>query len=156
MHKKSTRKVVARNKKASFDYDIKKTFLAGIVLKGHEVKSAKKGQISLKGAFVRVMNGEVWLLNAHIARWSHANVKDYDPTRRRKLLLKKREINELVNFQEVKKMTIVPLKAIVIRGQVKIDIGVGKGRKKYDKRRKIKEREMKKQLKTDFKKDKYF
>jgi len=143
------KKIVARNKKARFDYDIGKTYTAGIILKGYEVKSAMCSQVSLRDSFVRVERGEVWLINAHIAKWKFASLKDYDPKAKRKLLLNKREIRELQIAQDAKKMSIIPLEMYIEHRKLKLKIGTGKGRKKYDKRRKIKEREMKKQLKED-------
>jgi SsrA-binding protein len=156
MRNRSSNKTIAQNKRARYDYDILTTYQAGIVLEGFEVKSSKSGQMSLKESFIRVENGEVWLINAHIGLWQHAQVPDYDPTRRRKLLLSKREIRNLTIQQDAKRMSLVPIKAFIKKGRVKILFGVGKGRKKYDKRRKIKEREMKKQIDSDLaKKDRF-
>lgn len=154
--KTSSKKIIARNRRARFNYDISEKYIAGIVLTGQEVKSVKQGQISLKESFIRVERGEVWLLNAHITQWQHSSLKEYDPQHRRKLLLQKREIRELLAAQEGKSMTIVPVTVFLQNGLVKVEIGVGKGRKKYDKRAKIKEREMKQQVQQDLSRNKYF
>ena len=130
----SNKKVVARNKRARYDYEISKTLVAGLVLKGYEVKSAKHGQVSLRDSFVRVEQGEVWLVNAHVSLWKFARVKDYEPRSRRKLLLKKREIRELEIAQDAKRMAIIPLELFIERRRLKLKIGIGKGRKKFDKR----------------------
>ena len=95
MQARSSKKVVAKNRRANFDYDIQETYSAGIVLRGAEVKSAKLGSVSLKESFVRVERGEVWLINAHISSWKYARNLDYDPKMRRKLLLNRREIKKL-------------------------------------------------------------
>lgn len=141
--------VVARNKKAYFNYSIEDKYIAGIVLKGYEVKSVVNGKISLKESFVRVHNGEVWLHNAHISKWEYANLKDYDPTRTRKLLLKKREINSLLREQNQNRKSIVPLKVILKNKKIKLILGVGKGKKKYDKREAKKKKDLKRRIKAD-------
>ncbi|MBN2015410.1 SsrA-binding protein SmpB [Candidatus Dojkabacteria bacterium] len=145
----SSKKILAQNKRARFDYEISKSFVAGMVLRGYEVKSVRNGNISLKESFVRVERGEVWLINAHISKWKFADITDYDPRIRRKLLLTKREVEELRILQDAKKMAIIPLEIFSQNGKLKVKIGAGKGRKKYDKRKKIKEREMKRQVRED-------
>lgn len=149
MQKTSSKKTIARNKRATFDYDISEKYIAGVELFGYEVKSAKQGLVSLRESFIHAEKGQVWLINAHIAQWKHASIKDYDPQRRRKLLLSKKEIKELFVAQDGKKLSIVPLNMFVKGRWIKITLGVGKGRKKYDKRAKIKEREMKKDIKQE-------
>lgn len=143
------KKTVARNKRAKYDYEISKTFIAGLVLKGYEVKSAKAGQVSFQDSFVRVERGEAWLLNMHISLWKFARVPEYDPRVRRKLLLMRREIRELEIASEAKGMSIVPLELFIAKGKLKLKIGIGKGRKKYDKRAKLREKEMKRQVRDD-------
>jgi SsrA-binding protein len=147
--KNLSKKIVAQNRRARFDYEILDTFTAGIVLRGYEVKSAVNGQISLKGSFVRVKDKEVWLINSHITKWRFANISEYDPRAKRKLLLNKREIKTLEFAQDAKKMSIVPLEMFISGRKLKLAIGIGKGRKKYDKRRKAKEKEVIKQIKED-------
>ena len=141
-----TKKVVARNRYASFSYDFSDYLNAGIVLRGYEVKSARHGTVNLRNSFVRVEHGEVWLIDAHIPKWRFANIKDYDPKVERKLLLTKNEIKKLVVAQDAKKMSLIPLEMFVERNRLKLKIGIGKGRKKYDKRKKIKEREQKREI----------
>jgi SsrA-binding protein len=141
--------IVARNKRARNSYVFQQYFTCGIVLKGYEVKSVKAGHIDLRDSFARVEKGEVWLLNAHVSPWKHADISQYEPKRRRKLLLTKREIQKLVVLQDGKNLSIIPLEVFVQKGKIKLKIGVGKGRKKYDKRKKLKERDMKKQLRDE-------
>ncbi len=139
-------KVIQKNKKAFFDYRIKETFEAGIALLGHEVKSVKGGNISLKGGFVTINQGEVWLLNANISLYKHATDKNYDPHRTRKLLLHRKEIERLIGKVQEKGITLVPLKIYLKKGKIKIEVGLGEGKKKYDKRQAIKEREDKRKI----------
>jgi len=156
MHNPSSRKTVARNKRALFDYDITKKLTAGIVLRGHEVKSAKAGLVSLKESFIRVRSDEVWLINAHISAWKSASLSEYDPQADRKLLLSKREIKELTVDQDAKKLSLVALDMFISKRRLKVTVGVGRGRKKYDKRAKIKEREIKRDIEHDIAKIKKF
>ena len=149
MLKSSYKKIIARNRRARFDYNFSDYFTAGILLKGYEVKAAKAGQVALSDSFVRIEHGEVWLINAYISKWKFANVPGYDPKARRKLLLNKREINKLQIAQDAKKMSIIPIEMLISGRRLKLKIGVGKGRKKFDKRRKIKEKEMKREIKEE-------
>lgn len=136
-------KIVATNKRARFDYDISRTLMAGLVLAGHEVKSVKNGAISLRGSFVSFRGGEAWLTNAHITQYKQAGgVKDYDPTQSRKILLHRRELDELQAAAQSEGMSILPLAVGVERGLVKVEVGVGRGKKHFDKREVIKKRDM--------------
>ena len=136
-------KIVATNRRARFDYEITKKLLAGLVLAGHEVKSAKNGSMSLKGSFVSFRGGEAWLTNAHITQYKHATgLKDYEPTQSRKILLHRRELDELQAAIQSDGMTVVPLAVGVERGLVKVELGVGRGKKRYDKRELIRKRDM--------------
>jgi SsrA-binding protein len=138
-------KILADNRKANFDYDIKDTYTAGIILTGPEVKSVKGGNVSLTGSYVAVSNGSVNLINCHIGPYKYAPAEKYDPTRSRKLLLNKREINQLLGKE--KGLVIIPLEIFSgSRGLVKIKIGLGKARKKADKREYIKKRESIKEI----------
>jgi SsrA-binding protein len=135
-------KVFAKNKRAYFDYEILEKYEAGIELLGFEVKSIKTGHISLKGSFVIIKDSEAFLLNVYIPPYQAKNTpKSYDPSRTRKLLLKKSEIKSLIGKQKQKGLTLVPLKAYNKRGKIKIEIGLAKSKKKFDKREKIKRRE---------------
>ncbi len=133
---------LANNKKAYFDYEIIETYEAGIELKGYEVKSIKTGHINLAGSYVLIKDGQAWLLNADIPPYQPANMpSDYDPKHSRRLLLKSEEIQELVGKAHEKGLTIVPLKVYNKHRWVKIEIGLGRGKKKADKRESIKKRE---------------
>ena len=128
-------KIISLNRRAKHDYTLGDRFLAGISLEGHEVKSIKAGQITLKGSFVHLNNGEAFLTNAHIRQYAHAaNIKDFDPVRPRKLLLKRKQLDELTAAKQSQGMTIVPTAVGVERGYIKVEIAIGQGKKHYDKR----------------------
>ena len=132
----------AVNKRAHYDYEISDKFEAGLILTGQEVKSAKTGHISLKGSFVTAKGNELFLTNANIPPYKHAGeVKNYDPTRSRKLLLKKSEIKSLIGKSRVSGLTLVPIRVYTKKRYVKLEFGVGKGKKEFDKRESIKKRE---------------
>ncbi len=135
-------KVVATNKKARFEYFIEETFEAGLVLKGTEIKSIRMGQISLQEAYVRTDGQQAWLVGAHVAPYEHASAYQHDPSRERKLLLHKREIKTLWDAVRIKGMTIVPIRVYLKAGKAKLEIGIAKGKKQYDKRESIKERDI--------------
>jgi SsrA-binding protein len=136
--------VLATNPRAKFDYEILETFEAGLVLFGHEVKSVKKGHISLKGSYVNIKREEAWLINAQISPYQAKNTPDnYDPTRTRKLLLKKAEIKSLIGKTKQKGLTLIPLR-VYTKGKrkiLKLEFALGKGKIKTDKREAIKKRE---------------
>lgn len=147
--------VLAVNKRAGFDYEISQKFEAGLVLSGHETKSAKAGHISLKGSFVTTKNvpgkalPDLYLVNAHISLYKHASsVTNYEPTRSRKLLLKKSEIKYLVGKKQEQGLTLVPIKMYTKHSFVKLEFGIGRGKKKYDKREDIKKREENRKIRT--------
>ena len=131
----------ADNRKAYFNYEILEEFEAGIVLLGPEVKSVRAGHISIKEAFATARGGEIFLTNAHISPYKPAGTDGYEPTRSRKLLLNKLEITKLIGHSQEKGLTLVPLKVYNKNGNIKVLIGLGKGKKKYDKRETIKQRE---------------
>lgn len=133
--------MLADNRVARQRYFIIESFTAGLVLKGTEVKSAKAGRIQLRDAFVRVMRNEAWLLNCHISPWTHGNIVNHEPTRSRKLLLRRAELNRLRGRVEEKGLTLIPLKLFLKRGYVKVDVGICKGKDAADKRETIKRRE---------------
>jgi SsrA-binding protein len=126
--------VVVSNRKAFHDYFIEETLEAGIVLSGTEVKSLREGRINLKDSFARVENGEVLLYNCHISPYSHGNISNHDPTRKRKLLLQRREIERLLGKAQQRGYTLVPLKVYFKRGWAKVELGLARGKKLYDKR----------------------
>jgi SsrA-binding protein len=139
-------KILASNKRAKFDYDIKQTFEAGLVLEGREVKSAKEGNVSLSGSYVTVSSSGASLLNAHIGAYKYAKNDGYEPTKSRKLLLNKKEISSLLGKE--KGLVIVPIEMFQQgqRGLVKLKIGIGRARKKTDKREYIKKRDTEKEI----------
>ena len=138
---------LAENKKAFFDYEILEKYEAGLELTGQEVKSAKMGQINLKGSYVTFHNGKAYVLNMHINKYKAAgSLPDYDPTRTRQLLLRKKEIAYLQTKSMEKGLTIVPLQVYTKQRYLKIEIAVARGKKTYDKRAVIKERDMKKEM----------
>lgn len=139
--------VLAKNRKAYFDYEILEKFEAGISLIGTEVKSIKNGRISLKGAYVVVKDEEVFLIGANVPAYQPKNAPlDYNPERSRKLLLKKAEIKSLIGKTKMRGLTLVPLKMYTKRGKIKLEIGSGKIKKKTDKRQVIKKREAEKEI----------
>lgn len=138
---------IAYNKEAKFEYEILETYEAGLVLTGQEVKSAKTGHMKLKGAHVTFHKGEPMLTGAHIAKYAKAGkLEGYDPSRSRKLLLNKKEVNRLRGRSEEKGLTIVPIRAYMKRGRIKVEIGVGRGRRKHEKREVIKKRDLDREI----------
>ena len=135
-------KVVSTNRKARFEYFVSDTYEAGLVLKGTEIKSIRQGKMSLQEAYVRTDGEEAWLVGAHIAPYEQASTAQHSPTRDRKLLLHKKEIRQLWNAVRIKGMTIVPLRVYLKAGRAKLEIGVARGKKQYDKRESIKERDI--------------
>ena len=135
-------KIVSTNKKARFEFFILETFEAGLVLKGTEIKSVRSGQISLQEAYVRTNGAEIWLIGAHIAPYEHASAFQHDPKRDRKLLMHKKEIRKLYDDVRIKGMTLVPIRVYLKGGRAKLEIGLAKGKKQYDKRESIKERDV--------------
>ncbi|MCK9520790.1 MAG: SsrA-binding protein SmpB [Dehalococcoidia bacterium] len=132
---------IALNRRARYDYEILERYEAGIVLTGSEVKSLRAHRVSLQGAFARMKDNELWLVDAHIAPYENAGYTGHNPTRDRKLLLHKKELARLAEMTAEKGLTIVPLAMYFKRGNVKVELGVVRGLKKYDKREKVKERE---------------
>lgn len=131
-----------RNKKAYFDYTIEKEYEAGIVLNGTEIKSARKGSIDLKDSYVTIKNNEAYILNMYIARYEEGNIFNHEERRTRKLLLHKKEIQKLKEARELDGISIVPLKAYFVKSNLKILIGIAKGKKTYDKRESIKQKDI--------------
>ena len=143
---KSTKSRIADNKKARHDYFIEKTIEAGLQLEGWEVKSLRTGQTQLREGYVNLKNGEAWLIGAHISplQTTSTHIKA-DPTRSRKLLLNRSELDHLAGAVERKGFTLIPLNLHWKRGRIKLDIGLGKGKKQHDKRQTIKERDWSRQ-----------
>ena len=145
-------KVITKNKQAYYKYFIKEKFQAGICLKGFEVKAIKTGKISLKGSYVRVENREVFLKGANIPAYQPKNTPSgYNPTRARKLLLKKSEIKYLIGKTKEKGLTIAPLMVYTQKGKIKIEFGIVKQKSKPDKRESIKKRALEREIKRQLK-----
>lgn len=141
---------LAFNKRANFDYEISDKYEAGLVLSGQEVKSVKIGHISLKESFVTAKGMELYLTNAHITPYKHAGeMKNYEPTQARKLLLKKSEIKHLLGKVKIQGLTLVPIRVYTKKHLLKLEFGVGKGKKKYDKRDAISKREVERSIKRE-------
>ena len=139
-------KVVATNRKAYHNFSVEDAFEAGIVLSGSEIKSIRAGRVSLGEAYVRLEGGELWLVNAHIARYEAASHQSHEPTRRRKLLLHRKEIAILTTKTAEKGFTLVPLK-LYIKGRIaKVEIALARGKRLYDKRQVIIRREMEREI----------
>ena len=138
---------LATNPRAKYDYHILETFEAGMVLAGYEVKAIKTGHISLKGSYVTIKDKEAWLINAQIPPYQPKNTPaDYQPSRTRKLLLNKREIKSLIGQSKQKGLTLVPLRVYTKKGKIKLAFALGLGKRKVDKREKIKKREVKRKI----------
>ena len=134
-----------KNKKANFDYFIEETIECGIELKGTEIKSLRNGSGDLKDTFALIRNGEVFLHNMYIAKYEEGNIFNHDERRTRKLLLHKNEIKKIKEKGDREGYSLVPLKAYLVKNKVKVLLGVGKGKKLYDKRETIKERDLKRE-----------
>jgi SsrA-binding protein len=144
-------KTLASNRKATFEYFLLEHFEAGLALQGSEIKSMRAGQVSLAEAYVSVEdNLQAWLINAHIAPYDAASYHNHDPKRPRRLLLHKKEIRELRNAIKLKGVTVVPVKIYLKDGRAKLDLAIGKGKKLYDKRSSIAERDMEREVARDF------
>lgn len=138
---------LATNPRAKYDYQILETYEAGLILFGHEVKSVKKGHISLKGSYVVLKNEELFLINAHISPYQPKNTpEDYQPDRTRKLLLHKKEIKELIGKTKQKGLTLVPIRVYAKHSKLKLEFGLVRGKKKEDKRETIKKKEAKRKM----------
>ncbi|RJP18156.1 MAG: SsrA-binding protein SmpB [Candidatus Abyssobacteria bacterium SURF_5] len=144
-------KIVTINRKARSDYEILESLEAGMSLKGTEVKSLREGRMNLKDSFAKVQEGEVFLVNAHISPYSHGNIQNHDPLRERKLLLHKAEIKRLTGKTEEKGLTLIPLKVYFLRGKAKVELGLARGRKQYDKREQIKRRDTEREIRRELK-----
>ena len=144
-------KLIANNKKARHDYFVEDSFEAGIVLHGTEVKSLRQGHCSIKESFVDIDNGEVFIHQMHISPYEKGNIFNKDPLRVRKLLLHKSEINKLIGKTKEKGMAIVPLKVYFKGSLVKVEIGLAKGKKLYDKRQDIAKKDMRREAEREFK-----
>jgi SsrA-binding protein len=139
-------KMITVNRQAYHDYVVERTIEAGIALMGTEIKSIRDGKVNLRGAYALARNGELWLENAHIAVYDHGNRYNHEPTRNRKLLLHRREIDQLQAKVETRGLTLIPLKLYLKGGKAKIELGLCRGKKLYDKRDAIAERDAKREI----------
>lgn len=148
---KSGTKLISNNKKAYHDYFIEEKYEAGIALHGTEVKSLRLGKCSVKEAFVRIENGEAWIYGMNISPYEKGNIFNKDPLRVRKLLLHKAEINKLAGKMAEKGFTLVPLQVYFTNGKVKVEIGLARGKKLYDKRHDIARKDARRETEREFK-----
>ena len=143
-------KTVALNRRARYEFSIEETFEAGIVLTGTEIKSIRAGKVNLADSFARIDKGEAWLVGAHIAPWEGGNRRNHEPKRDRKLLLHRNQIDQLLGRVKAKGLTLVPLKLYVTsRGKAKLELGLGKGKQLYDRRREIAERDSRREVERE-------
>lgn len=143
---KGSGKVVAQNRKAYHDYSVLETIEAGIVLTGTEIKSVRNGKINIRDGYVSIRNGEAYLQNVHISPFEQGNIFNHDPLRTRKLLLHKRQITSLMGEIKSAGMTLIPLKVYLKDGYAKVLLGLAKGKKTYDKREALKQKDMKREI----------
>jgi len=139
-------KIISVNRQAYHDYFVERTIEAGISLVGTEIKSIRDGKVNLRGSYAIARNGELWLENAHIAVYEHGNRYNHEPLRNRKLLLHRREIEQLQAKVATKGLTLIPLKLYLKGGKAKIELGLCRGKKLYDKREAIAERDVKREM----------
>lgn len=139
-------KIIHKNKKAIFDYEILDKYLAGLILTGPEVKSIRTGHVNLKGSYISINKGELVLKNAHISRYAYDQSENYDPFRERKLLLNKKEINKIETQLNTQGITVIPLVIGLMGRHIKLEIAIAKGKKKHDKRQTMKERDENRRL----------
>ena len=151
MVKEKGSRLIAQNKKAYHDYFIEDTYQAGISLAGTEVKSLRQGKCSLKESFIKIENREAFIYNMHISPYEQGNIFNKDPLRTRKLLLHKSEINKILGKITIAGYTVVPLKVYFDRSLVKVDIGIAKGKKLYDKRQTIAKNDQRREAEKEFK-----
>lgn len=144
-------KVIAKNKKANHDYFILDTYDVGIVLKGTEIKSVRANKVSLQDAYCQVKNNELFVYNMHIAKYEHGNIFNHEELRDRKLLAHSSEIRKMASKVTLEGLTLIPLELYIENGLAKLKIAIAKGKKNYDKRDDIKERDVERQLNKDYK-----
>lgn len=145
-------KIIANNKKAFHDYDVIERFEAGLVLSGTEVKSAKDGNINLKESFIKILTHEAWLINCHISEYNKGNINNHVPTRSRKLLMHRKELDKLESKLKEKGLTLVALKIYINKKNLlKVDVGLCKGKKDHDKRQALREKDLNREAQRELK-----
>ena len=147
------KKIIAENRKARFDYFIEETYECGLELLGTEVKSVKNGSISFPDAFAEIIKGEIFVKNFHITEYSYSSIFNHDPDRPKKLLLHREEIKRIERKVETKGYTLIPLDFYLKNGRVKVTLGVCRGKKQYDKRATIKDRDIQRDIQREFRKE---
>ena len=140
------KKVVAQNKRATFEYELLTKYEAGLVLQGTEIKSIRNNQVSLQRSYIQARDGELWLVEAHIAEYKHGNRENHDPVRPRKLLLKRREISHILDSLQQKGLTCVPTMLYLKDGRAKVEIALARGKKLHDKRDSLAKRDSERQV----------
>jgi SsrA-binding protein len=149
--KNSDHKIISQNKKAFFEYFIEETYQVGIELKGTEVKSIRHGLCNLKDSYVLISDEQVYIEGMHVSPYKHGNIFNLDPTRKRRLLLHRYEINKLIGAVKIKGYTLVPLKIYFMRNFIKLDIALAKGKKLHDKRHDIAKKDIQREVERSFK-----
>ncbi|MEE8377065.1 MAG: SsrA-binding protein SmpB [Candidatus Aminicenantaceae bacterium] len=145
-------RVIAKNKKAFFNYELIETFEAGISLLGSEVKSIREGMVSLKESYAEIKEGEVFLISCHVSPYDPANIFNHDPLREKKLLLHRKEIKRLIGKIKEKGLTLVPVKILLNdKGRVKVEIALAKGKRVYQKKEAIRQRDQDREMRTELK-----
>lgn len=151
MPEETVEKNITVNRKARHEYSILQTYEAGIVLQGTEVKALREGKANLVDSYAALKEGEVWLIGAHISEYTQGNINNHNPTRDRKLLLNKSEIRKLIGKVKEKGLTLIPLRLYFLKGKVKVEIALAKGKKVYDKREAIAKRDYQREKERQFK-----
>ena len=144
-------KVVAVNRQAGYDYHLTDRFEAGLVLQGTEVKAAREGRVNLKDSYAAEKNGELYLMQCHISPYSHAFYENHEPLRPRKLLLHRREIRRLIGKISQRGLTLIPTRMYFRKGRLKVELALAKGKKHYDRREKVRERDLKREVQAELK-----
>jgi len=139
-------KIICKNRKAFFNFEVEDTFEAGIALVGSEMKSLRQGKVNLSDSYAKVIEGELFLVDAHIAAYDQANLQNHDPLRQRKLLMHAREIRKLAGKVAERGYSLVPLKLYFKNGKVKVELGLARGKKSYDKREAIRKKDERREL----------
>lgn len=142
--------IISRNKRARFDFFIDETYEAGIVLTGTEVKALRQGKVNLKDSYAKIKNEEIYLMDVHISPYTHGNRFNHDPDRPRKLLMHKREIKRLYGKSREKGFSLIPTKLYFKTGRVKVEIGLGKGKRTYDKRELLKRKTLEREVERNY------
>lgn len=148
---KEEKKTIARNKKANHDYFIIDNYECGIVLTGTEIKSVRASKVSIQDAYCQVKNNELFIINMHIAKYDHGNIFNHDEIRNRKLLAHRSEIRKIIGRTSLEGLTLIPLEIYIVRGIAKVLIGLAKGKKNYDKRESLKEKELNRDIQKNLK-----